>query len=56
MWPETGRPTNRGSPQALTGIRSRTREPARSGKKMPQPRTVGVRVLVVGQHPAPSDY
>jgi len=34
------------SPQASAGTPNNTREPARSGKKKPQPRTVGVSLLV----------
>ena len=32
----------------IAGTHTSTREPARSGKKKPQPRTVGVLLLVVG--------
>src|SRR3546814_16901528 len=46
MWPGTGREADRCSPQASAGTPNNTRGPARSGKKKPQPRTVGVWVLV----------
>ena len=54
MWPGTINSGGRRSPQASAGIPNNTREPARSGKKKPQPRTVGVSVLVVenGTEPA----
>src|SRR5690554_2700530 len=42
MWPGTATSADRRSPQALAGTRTSTRELARSGKKKPQPRTVGV--------------
>ena len=47
MWPGTGRDADRRSPQASAGTPNNTREPARSDKKKPQPRTVGVSLLVV---------
>lgn len=34
------------SPQAFAGTLNNTREPAQLGKKKPQPRTVGVLLLV----------
>ncbi len=46
MWPETGNSGGWRSPQASAGTPKNTREPARSGKKKPQPRTVGVLLLV----------
>src|SRR5690606_9379675 len=46
MWPGTGWEAARRSPQASAGAPNNTREPARSGKKKPQPRTVGVSLLV----------
>src|SRR5690606_31985056 len=39
---EVGPGAGRRSPQASAGIPANTRESARSGKKKPQPRTVGV--------------
>ncbi len=36
------------------GTPNHTREPARAGKKKPQPRTVGVSLLVVGRQPVPN--
>ncbi len=45
-WPWTGPWAGCRSPQASAGVPANTREPARSGKKKPQPRTVGVWVLV----------
>ena len=44
------------SPQAFSETPNNTREPARSGKKKPQPRTVGVLWLVVRWIPAPNNY
>ena len=58
MWPGTGREADRRSPQASAGTPpNNTREPARSGKKKPQPRTVGVSLLVevAGIEPASAD-
>lgn len=46
MWPGTGNSGGWRSPQASAGIPANTRESARSGKKKPQPRTVGVSLLV----------
>ena len=46
MWPGTGWKADWCSPQASAGTPKNTREPARSGKKKPQPRTVGVLLLV----------
>src|SRR5690606_33856342 len=46
MWPWTGPWAGCRSPQASAGIPANTRESARSGKKKPQPRTVGVLILV----------
>ncbi len=46
IWLEAGRLAGRRSSQVFTGTPNNTREPARSGKKKPQPRTVGVDVLV----------
>ncbi len=46
MRPGTGNSGGWRSPQASAGTPSNTREPARSGKKKPQPRTVGVLLLV----------
>ena len=40
------RVADRRSPQAFAGIHANMREPARSGKKKPQPRVVGVSILV----------
>ena len=48
MRPRTATSADRRSPQASAGTPKNTREPARSGKKKPQPRTVGVSLLVVG--------
>ena len=42
MWPGTANSGGWRSPQASAGTPNNTREPARSGKKKPQPRTVGV--------------
>ena len=46
MWPGTANLGGWRSPQAFAGTRASTRELARSGKKKPQPRTVGVLILV----------
>jgi hypothetical protein len=46
MWPGTANSDGWRSPQAFAGTPKNTREPARSGKKKPQPKTVGVSVLV----------
>ena len=46
MWPGTANSGGWRSPQASAGTPKNTREPARSGKKKPQPRTVGVSLLV----------
>ena len=46
MRPRTATSADRRSPQASAGTPKNTREPARSGKKKPQPRTVGVSLLV----------
>ena len=46
MWPGTANSGGWRSPQAFAGTRTSTREPARSDKKKPQPRTVGVSLLV----------
>ena len=46
IWPGTGWKADRCSPQASAGTPKNTREPARSGKKKPQPRTVGASLLV----------
>ena len=46
MWPGTGWKADRCSPQASARTPNSTREPARSGKKKPQPRTVGGLLLV----------
>src|SRR5690554_1257650 len=46
IWPGTGWKADRCSPQASAGTPKNTREPARSDKKKPQPRTVGVSLLV----------
>ena len=46
MWPGTANSGGWRSPQAFGGTRTSTRELARSGKKKPQPRTVGVSILV----------
>ena len=46
MWPGTANSGGGRSPQASAGAPKNTREPARSGKKKPQPRTVGVSLLV----------
>src|SRR5690606_39853116 len=55
-WPRTGPGAGRRSPQASAGIPANTRESARSGKKKPQPRTVGVSLLVeVGGIEPPSE-
>ncbi len=42
MWPGTANSGGWRSPQASAGTPNNTRELARSGKKKPQPRTVGV--------------
>ena len=54
MWRRTATSADRRSPQASSGTPNNTRELARSGKKKPQPRTVGVLLLVVGWNPAPN--
>ena len=46
MWAETANSFGWRSPQASAGTPNNTREPARSDKKKPQPRTVGVLLLV----------
>lgn len=46
MWPGTGNSGVCRSPQASAGTPNNTREPAQTGKKKPQPRTVGVSLLV----------
>ena len=46
MWPGTADLGGWRSPQASAGTPNNTREPARSDKKKPQPRTVGVSLLV----------
>ena len=46
MWPGTANSGGWRSPQASAGTPNNTREPARSDKKKPQPRTVGVLLLV----------
>ena len=46
MWPGTANSGGCRSPQAFAGTRTSTRELARAGKKKPQPRTVGVLLLV----------
>ena len=46
MWPGTGNSGGWRSPQASEATPKNTREPARSGKKKPQPSTVGVLLLV----------
>ena len=46
MWPGTAKSGGRRSPQASAETLNNTRELARSGKKKPQPRTVGVSLLV----------
>ena len=46
MWPGTANSGGRRSPQAFAGTPNNTREPVRSGKKKPQPRTVAVLLLV----------
>ena len=46
MWPGTGNSGSCRSPQASAGTPNNTREPALSGEKKPQPRTVGVLLLV----------
>jgi hypothetical protein len=48
MWPGTANSGDRRSPQASAGTPNNTREPARSDKKKPQPRTVGVLLLGLG--------
>ena len=62
MLPGTGRDADRRSPRASARTPNDTREPARSGKKKPQPRTVGVLILVevagiepASANPPPSD-
>lgn len=45
MWPGTAKSGGWRSPQASAGTPNNTRELARSGKKKPQPRTVGVSLL-----------
>src|SRR5690606_21628002 len=56
MRPWTGPWAECRSPQASAGIPANTRESARSGKKKPQPRTVGVSLLVeVGGVEPPSE-
>lgn len=54
MWPGTGNSGGWRSPQASAGTPNNTREPVRQDKKKPQPRTVGVSLLVVehGTEPA----
>jgi len=42
MWPGAANSGGWRSPQASAGTPNNTREPARSDKKKPQPRTVGV--------------
>ena len=46
MSPWMGHAVDRRSPQAFAGTPANTRELARAGKKKPQPRTVGVSLLV----------
>ena len=46
MWPGTANSGGGRSPQVSAGPPNNTRELARSGKKKPQPRTVGVSLLV----------
>ena len=46
MWPGAGDSGGWRSPQVFAGTPNNTREPVRSGKKKPQPRTVGVLLLV----------
>ena len=46
MWPGMANSDSWRSPQASARTPNNTREPARSGKKKPQPRTVGVSILV----------
>ena len=46
MWPGTAKSGGWRSPQASAGTPNNPRELARSGKKKPQPRTVGVSLLV----------
>ena len=46
MWPGTANSGGWRSPQAFAGTRTSTQELARSGKKKPQPGTVGVLILV----------
>ena len=56
MWPGTANSGGWRSPQASAGTPNNTREPARSDKKKPQPRTVGVLLLVeVGGVEPPSE-
>lgn len=51
MWSGTANSGGWRSPQASAGIPNNTRELERSGKKKPQPRTVGVLLLVVLRRP-----
>lgn len=51
MRPGTWRDADWRSPQASAGTPNNTRELARAGKKKPQPRTVGVLLLVVQPPP-----
>ena len=46
MCRKMGRMADQRSPQVFAGIRANTREPAQFARKKPQPRTVGVGVLV----------
>lgn len=46
MWPGVANLSEWRIPQAFAGIRTSARETVRSGKKKPQPRTVGVLILV----------
>ena len=56
MWPGTANSGGWRSPQASAETPNNTRELARSGKKKPQPRTVGVSLLVeVGGIEPPSE-
>ena len=48
MCRKMGRMADQRSPQVFAGIRANTREPVQFARKKPQPRTVGVGVLVVG--------
>ena len=54
IWPGTGWRADRRSPQVSAGTPKNTRESARSGKKKPQPRTVGVLLLVAEQGTEPA--